>query len=263
MSMSRSASRATRTWSMIRDSIALIAERKGEVLFDAEHFFDGYKANPDYALQCLLAAYDAGARWIVLCDTNGGTLPDEVESIVRAVAETIPGDQPRHPRPQRHRERRRQLAGRGARRRAAGAGHAERPGRALRQRQPRLADPDADAEDGLRDRHLRRGPAPAHARLAPAGRAAEPRAQPARSLCRRKRLRPQGRPACLGGREGPAQLRAHRARRRSATAGHIVVSDQAGRVQHPRALPRDRHRDRRQGRPKDHDAGRSGEAPRV
>jgi 2-isopropylmalate synthase len=76
---------------LIRDSIALIHERKGEALFDAEHFFDGYKANPDYAMQCLLAAYEAGARWIVLCDTNGGTLPDEVESIVRAVAERIPG----------------------------------------------------------------------------------------------------------------------------------------------------------------------------
>jgi 2-isopropylmalate synthase len=76
---------------LIRDSIALIRKRKGEALFDAEHFFDGYKANPDYALQCLLAAYEAGARWIVLCDTNGGTLPDEIETIVRAVAERIPG----------------------------------------------------------------------------------------------------------------------------------------------------------------------------
>jgi 2-isopropylmalate synthase len=76
---------------LIRDSIALIAERKGEALFDAEHFFDGYKANPDYAMQCLLAAYEAGASWIVLCDTNGGTLPDEVESIVRTVTERIPG----------------------------------------------------------------------------------------------------------------------------------------------------------------------------
>ncbi len=49
-----------------------------EALFDAEHFFDGYKANPDYALGCLQAAYEAGARWIVLCDTNGGTLPAEI-----------------------------------------------------------------------------------------------------------------------------------------------------------------------------------------
>ena len=64
-----------------------------EALFDAEHFFDGYKANPDYALECLHAAYTAGARWIVLCDTNGGTLPAEVFAITKAVIESgIPGD---------------------------------------------------------------------------------------------------------------------------------------------------------------------------
>ena len=64
-----------------------------EALFDAEHFFDGYKANPEYALECLHAAYKAGARWIVLCDTNGGTLPAEVFSITKAVIESgIPGD---------------------------------------------------------------------------------------------------------------------------------------------------------------------------
>ncbi|MFO0998144.1 MAG: citramalate synthase [Alphaproteobacteria bacterium] len=77
---------------MIRDSVALAAKRAAEVLFDAEHFFDGYKANPDYALACLEAAHEAGARWIVLCDTNGGTLPDEVERIVGEVARRIPGD---------------------------------------------------------------------------------------------------------------------------------------------------------------------------
>ncbi|MBU2867968.1 citramalate synthase [Pacificibacter marinus] len=64
-----------------------------EALFDAEHFFDGYKANPDYALSCLKAAYNAGARWIVLCDTNGGTLPAEVYKItLDVIASGIPGD---------------------------------------------------------------------------------------------------------------------------------------------------------------------------
>jgi 2-isopropylmalate synthase len=64
-----------------------------EALFDAEHFFDGYKANPGYAIACLKAAHDAGARWVVLCDTNGGTLPAEVGAITRAVIEAgIPGD---------------------------------------------------------------------------------------------------------------------------------------------------------------------------
>ena len=64
-----------------------------EALFDAEHFFDGFKANPTYALEAVHAAYDAGARWIVLCDTNGGTLPPDIQAAVRAViASGIPGD---------------------------------------------------------------------------------------------------------------------------------------------------------------------------
>ena len=62
------------------------------MLVDCEHFFDGYKANPDYALACAKAAYDSGARWVVLCDTNGGTLPAEISEIVRTVTKTVPGD---------------------------------------------------------------------------------------------------------------------------------------------------------------------------
>ena len=76
---------------MIADSVVHLQDHKDEVMFDAEHFFDGYKANPGFAMDCLKAAYDAGARWVVLCDTNGGTLPDEVEAIVGAVTEQIPG----------------------------------------------------------------------------------------------------------------------------------------------------------------------------
>ena len=60
-------------------------------MFDAEHFFDGYKANPKYAIECLKHAYDNGARWVVLCDTNGGTLPNEVREIVSEVTKVIPG----------------------------------------------------------------------------------------------------------------------------------------------------------------------------
>jgi len=77
---------------MIRDSIAYAATKMDEVMFDAEHFFDGYKANPDFAMDCLQAAIDGGARWVVLCDTNGGTLPFEIEEIVARVCETVPGD---------------------------------------------------------------------------------------------------------------------------------------------------------------------------
>jgi 2-isopropylmalate synthase len=62
-------------------------------MFDAEHFFDGYKANKAYALDCIKAAHGAGARWIVLCDTNGGTLPHEITQIVGEVAQVIPGSE--------------------------------------------------------------------------------------------------------------------------------------------------------------------------
>jgi 2-isopropylmalate synthase len=76
---------------LIKESLAASVARGGEVMFDAEHFFDGYKANPDYALQCLKAAEAAGARWLVLCDTNGGTLPHEVERIVGEVTRHVAG----------------------------------------------------------------------------------------------------------------------------------------------------------------------------
>ena len=76
----------------IRDSVRAAKAAGREVLLDCEHFFDGYKANPKFALACAKAAYDEGARWVVLCDTNGGTLPNEVETIVGEVVKTIPGD---------------------------------------------------------------------------------------------------------------------------------------------------------------------------
>ncbi len=72
---------------MIADSVAFLAKHVPEVIFDAEHFFDGYKHNPKYAIECLRAARDAGAAIAVLCDTNGGSLPHEVYEIVRTVIE--------------------------------------------------------------------------------------------------------------------------------------------------------------------------------
>ena len=74
---------------MIRDSVAYIKSKGREVIFDAEHFFDGFLANRDYALATLQAAGDAGADWLVLCETNGGKLPWEVEEIVREVSRHI------------------------------------------------------------------------------------------------------------------------------------------------------------------------------
>ncbi|MEM9392378.1 MAG: citramalate synthase [Pseudomonadota bacterium] len=77
----------------IRRSVAHVVAQGREAIFDAEHFFDGYAANPGYAVEAVLAAYEAGARWVVLCDTNGGRLPSEVGTITSAVISAgIPGD---------------------------------------------------------------------------------------------------------------------------------------------------------------------------
>ena len=74
---------------MIEQSLRFLKNRVSEVIFDAEHFFDGFKNNPRYALKTLQAAQDARADWIVLCDTNGGTLPDEIQSIIKEVKKKI------------------------------------------------------------------------------------------------------------------------------------------------------------------------------
>ena len=77
----------------IRASVAHIVGQGREALLDAEHFFDGYRANPNYALSCLKTALEMGARWVVLCDTNGGTLPADIGRITaEVVAAGIPGD---------------------------------------------------------------------------------------------------------------------------------------------------------------------------
>jgi 2-isopropylmalate synthase len=75
----------------LRASVEAAVAAGKEVLVDCEHFFDGWKGNRDYALACARTAHEAGARWVVLCDTNGGTLPHEVEEIVRDVAAVVPG----------------------------------------------------------------------------------------------------------------------------------------------------------------------------
>lgn len=71
----------------IKQSVEATIKAGKEAYVDCEHFFDGYKANPEYAISCAKAAYDSGARWVVLCDTNGGTQPDEISRIVKAVIE--------------------------------------------------------------------------------------------------------------------------------------------------------------------------------
>jgi len=75
---------------MIYDSVAYLKRKGLEVIFDAEHFFDGYKNNPEYAVAVLKKAKEAGADWLVMCDTNGGTLPHEIGSIVAAFHASVP-----------------------------------------------------------------------------------------------------------------------------------------------------------------------------
>jgi 2-isopropylmalate synthase len=74
---------------MIRDTVGFLRPKVEEVIYDAEHFFDGFRANREYALETLRAAAEAGARWIVLCDTNGGTLPHDLAAIVREVRRRV------------------------------------------------------------------------------------------------------------------------------------------------------------------------------
>jgi 2-isopropylmalate synthase len=76
---------------LVSDTVRFLKYQGKEVIFDAEHFFDGYKANPDYALQVLKSADEAGAQVLVLCDTNGGTMPDDIFSAVKTVCAAFPG----------------------------------------------------------------------------------------------------------------------------------------------------------------------------
>jgi 2-isopropylmalate synthase len=193
-------------------------------MFDAEHFFDGYKANPDYAMECIGAAYEAGARWIVLCDTNGGTLPDEVERIVGAVCERIPGS---HVGIHTHDDTENAVANslaaiRVGARQIQGTlnGLGERCGNAnLVSLIPTLML-KTDFKVGITEAGLRQlTHADAQCRL-----------------CRRVCLRPQGRPACLSGREEPAHLRTHRPDTRGESPPHRRLRPIRPR-QYPGALP--------------------------
>src|SRR3954452_25251904 len=74
---------------VIADSIAYVKRRVDQVIFDAEHFFDGFRSNPEYALECLQAAEEGGADWVVLCDTNGGRLPSEIREAINRVNAAI------------------------------------------------------------------------------------------------------------------------------------------------------------------------------
>ena len=137
---------------MIADSVAFCREQGKRAIFDAEHFFDAYRDDSAYALECLAAAAGAGAENVTLCDTNGGSLPSFVAAATRGSSRhsarrprsgSTPTTTPAAGSPTRWR---RSSQG------APGAGLRQRLRRALRQRQPGLDPAHAAAEDGLRGR---------------------------------------------------------------------------------------------------------------
>ena len=202
----------------ITDSVKAAVAAGREAMVDCEHFFDGYKANPKYALACARAAIDAGARWAVLCDTNGGTLPDEIERIVGEVARVIPGESLGiHAHNDTGNAVANSLAAvRAGARQVQGTlnGLGERCGNANLVTLIPTLGVEAGARGAFRDRRHGGGFARDHPRLARLRRNAQPRAEPARALCRGLRLRHQGRHSRLRPRQGPAHLRARAARQR-------------------------------------------------
>ena len=194
---------------MIRDSVAFCRGAGKRVVFDAEHFFDGYRDDAGFALECVRAAAEVGAENVTLCDTNGGSLPAFVGAAVAASSSRRRRGGDRHPHAQRRRVRRRQQP----RRRRGGcparAGHGQRLRRALRQRQPRLDPASAAAEDGLRRGRRRAAREPDGDRPLPR-RALQHGGRPGPALRRAQRLRPQGGDARRRRRRRRQHLRAPR-----------------------------------------------------
>ncbi len=202
----------------IRDSVRAAKAKGREVLLDCEHFFDGYKAKPAYALACAQAAYEEGARWVVLCDTNGGTLPHEVERIVGEVCKKIPGD---HVGIHAHNDTEQAVANSFAAVRAGARqiqgtlnGLGERCGNAnLVSIIPtlKLKKEYADQfEIGVSDDALARLSRTSHSLDELLNRSR----RSSRALCRRERLCHQGRHSCLRHRQGARDLRTRRAGKR-------------------------------------------------
>ena len=204
---------------MIADSVEFLTANGRRVLVDMEHFFDGYKSDPEFSLRALEAAVVKGATHVVLCDTNGGSLPHEIEADRRRrLPPRRQRRDDRHPLPRRHRLRGRQLDGRGARRRPSRPGHAERPRRAHGKRQPHHDHPQPAAQARLPVPP--RGPArAAHRREPPHRRDAQPCRRPAGALRRVVGVRPQGR----------AARQRHRPRPRTPTSTSIPNSSATAR----------------------------------
>ena len=200
----------------VTQSVNAAVARGKEVAVDCEHFFDGFKANPDYALACARAAHAAGARWVVLCDTNGGTLPHEVERIVAEVVKQIPGDRVGvHCHDDTGQAVANSLAAvRAGARQIQGTlnGLGERCGNAnLTTIIPTLLLKERIFR-ALRDRRDAGEADASDAREPCARRASQPRAQPPCALCRRQRLCDEGRHSRLGRADRSAHLRTCHAR---------------------------------------------------
>ncbi len=233
-------------------------------MIDCEHFFDGYKANRAYALAVATAAHKAGARWVVLCDTNGGTLPHEISAIVSDVNKHVPGS---HLGIHTHNDTENAVANtlvavRAGARQIQGAlnGLGERCGNAnLASIIPTLLlkSEFADRFETQRDAGAA---AQAHARQPAARRDPEPRAQPPGALRRRGGVRHQGRHSRLRHPEGAADLRARAARERRQPAPRAGVGP--GRQVEPAVRAGAAGRARRQGRSARRPAARRGEGAR-
>ena len=198
---------------MIGDSVRFCVEQGKEVIYDAEHFFDGYAADRDYALRCLRTAAEAGASNVTMCDTNGATLPAQVAAAVADVHAALGADVALgiHT----HNDAECAVANSVAAvagRRAPGAGHAERLRRALRQREPDRDHPEPRDQARLRV-HRPGAPRAPEPDLARGGRGLQPAARRPRGLRRPQRLRAQGRHARRRHAGRRAHVRARRPRR--------------------------------------------------
>ncbi len=214
---------------MIRDSVAYLKGQGKVVFFDAEHFFDGFRDNAEYALECLRAAAEAGADCLVLCDTNGGTITSKVVEAV-AAARRLGAPVGIHA----HNDADLAVANTLAAV-EAGATHVQgthqRLRRALRQRQPGQRHRQPQAEDGDRLRERRATGAP-DGGIALRERGRQHGARPACALRGGKRLHPQGRAARGGDRQAESSYQ-HVEPELVGNEKRVLVSELAGLSQRP------------------------------
>ena len=196
---------------MIRENVAYLCEQGREVVYDAEHFFDGWKANPEYAAKTIRAAAEAGASIIVMCDTNGGTMPEEIAAITREAGSKIDKPLGIHTHNDCDLAVANSLAAIDA-----GAVHVQGTINGLGER---CGNADlisvvanlGSQEKGLRSSRWPRRGTP-HRAIALRLRNCQHALSRQSAICRPQRLRPQGRHACARRGQGRLQLRAHRSR---------------------------------------------------